>query len=91
MTKFSSLRMSLLLRVPRNSIELEDLGSDVPLNTSFPSLNIKLSSVSQTTINAINLLMGMGLLSIPYSLSLLGWTLGIFLLISFAAGRLVEI
>ncbi|KAJ3362820.1 hypothetical protein HDU91_003237 [Kappamyces sp. JEL0680] len=52
---------------------------------AYSLLNVTLSSVRQTTINSINLLMGIGLLSIPYALSLLGWGLGLGLLVFFSA------
>ncbi|KNC97552.1 uncharacterized protein SPPG_09433 [Spizellomyces punctatus DAOM BR117] len=42
------------------------------------------STAIQTTLNSINLLMGMGILSFPFALSLTGWIVGITLVLLFA-------
>ncbi|KAJ3309987.1 hypothetical protein HDV04_005489 [Boothiomyces sp. JEL0838] len=41
------------------------------------------STFTQTTVNSLNLLMGMGLLSLPFAFYKLGWVLGLSLLVFF--------
>ncbi|KAJ3275611.1 hypothetical protein HDV01_007614 [Terramyces sp. JEL0728] len=43
------------------------------------------STFTQTTVNSLNLLMGMGLLSLPFAFYKLGWVLGISLLVLFCS------
>jgi vesicular inhibitory amino acid transporter len=53
----------------------------IPVEEEFPVL--PQSSLQQTIVNSLNLLMGIGLLSLPFSFSKLGWILGICLLFLF--------
>jgi vesicular inhibitory amino acid transporter len=43
------------------------------------------STYSQTIFNAVNILMGIGLLSLPFAFRLIGWVLGLSMLFLFAA------
>ncbi|KAK9759420.1 hypothetical protein K7432_017645, partial [Basidiobolus ranarum] len=41
------------------------------------------STFSQSIFNAVNVLMGLGILSLPYGFKITGWVLGLFMLITF--------
>ncbi|ORX81667.1 hypothetical protein K493DRAFT_292641 [Basidiobolus meristosporus CBS 931.73] len=41
------------------------------------------STFSQSVFNAVNVLMGLGILSLPYGFKITGWVLGLFLLLCF--------
>ncbi|KAJ3131234.1 hypothetical protein HDU90_008650 [Geranomyces variabilis] len=44
---------------------------------------IPTSDAKHTTLNSINLLMGMGILTLPYAMSLCGWVIGVSLMVVF--------
>ena len=73
-------RASLISSLPRESFDgSSELPEIVPLLESEPK-----SSTSESIFNAVNILMGIGILSLPYALKLTGWIIGITLMVLFA-------
>ena len=60
---------------------LPQVAEDMPLLEYSDSLK---SSTHESVFNAVNILMGIGILSFPYAFKLTGWIVGMVLLLSFA-------
>jgi amino acid permease len=76
------------LEQPIDSQETIQITEETPLLAEVPieeeSFTQK-STFRQTTVNSLNLLMGMGLLSLPYAFAKLGWILALGLLLIFCS------
>jgi amino acid permease len=74
------------LEQPIDSQETIEITEETPLLAEVPieeETRYQKSTFRQTTVNSLNLLMGMGLLSLPYAFAKLGWVLSLGLLLLF--------